>query len=109
MQDITKSDERTDGHIAEYLKVNPQFKDHRTTRTGIEHGIKLLVFEQLHGSTAVSGILFLQFSRFRRLKFRELARLKKLMTDAAWILALITQLSWFDDCQHQYDSMLASS
>lgn len=109
VQDVTKSDERSDGHIGEYLKVNPQFKDHRTTRTGIEHGIKLLVFEHLHENTAVSSILFLKYGRFRRVKFRELARLKKIMTDAAWIPALIKQLSWFDDCQHQYDGMLASS
>lgn len=99
------SRERGLGHIKQYLKHNDhRFKNQQVTRTGIEHGIKMLVFESLLGKGAISAILSFKYRRFRAIKFEELVFLVTIVNQKKWIVELLEQKAeWFDGCQNQYD------
>jgi len=76
---------------------------------GIEHGIKLLVCEELFGSKAVSAILIFKYRRFRTIKFDELDDLKEAIKSSEWIFELAEQkAAWFDGCQSHYDGTYSS-
>jgi hypothetical protein len=96
---------RRGGHIQEYLKSNQhRFNSQSATRAGIEHGIKLLVCEELLGRKAVSAILIFKYRRFRTIKFDELDDLKEAIKSSEWIFELAEQKAgWFDGCQNHYD------
>jgi len=106
VEDLSISHERRVGHIKEYIEANHQFKNQKSTRAGIEHGIKLLVFEQLLGKRVVSAVLIFTYRRFRMVKFEELACLKKAMERSEWVTGLTERKAdWLDGCQNYYDGM----
>lgn len=92
-------------HIMKYLeRNNHRFKNQDVTRKGINHGIKLLVFEQLVGTMAISAILSFRYRLFRAVKFEDLPFLKTMLDDSEWVTELVGQKAgWFDGCQTQYD------
>ena len=94
------------GHIAEFLKINKyRFQNRIAARTGIEHGIKLLVCETLLSGIGFSAILIFQYSRLRSIKFEELDGLKDALKDANKIKKLADQKAdWLDHCQREYNS-----
>ena len=98
---------RNNGHITEYLDVNKdRFKNQQVTRTGIEHGIKLLVFERLLGTSGISAILSFRYRRFRMVKYQDLAFLKTMVNQSSWLATLVEQKAdWLDNCQSCYDGM----
>lgn len=104
-EDLSISRERGLGHIKQYLKRNDhRFKNQQVTRTGIEHGIKMLVFERLLGKRAISAILSFKYRRFRAIKFEELIFLVTIVNQKKWVAELLEQKAeWLDGCQHQYD------
>ena len=103
-QDLSVAQERK-GHLNQYLEANKRrFKNQRAARTGIEHGIKLLVFEELLGEKAISAVLSFAYDCFRRIKYSELAPLKATVDQTEWITALVKQKAgWVDGCQECYE------
>ncbi len=101
---------RRGGHVPEYLKNNQhRFNNQSAAKVGIEHGIKLLVCEELFGSKAVSAILIFKYRRFRTIKFDELDDLKEAIKSSEWIFELAEQkAAWFDGCQSHYDGTYSS-
>lgn len=93
------------GHITAFLKAKPQFKDLTAIRTGIYHGIKLLVLERLFGRSTVSAVLLFVSRQFQRVKHEELTSLKMLLGSSKLITELVEgRAGWFDNCQKYYDS-----
>ncbi len=103
----TYAQEKTKGHINEYLKRNTRrFIDQRLTRKGIVHGIKLLVFEKMVGTRGISAILSFGNTKFRAVKYEELVSLREMVDKSKWIKALAqTKAAWLDGCQIQYNGM----
>ena len=106
-ENLSSSQERSSGHIKEYLEGNKyRFQDQRVTRNGMEHGIKLLVFERLLETRGISAILSFRHHRFRAIKYDDLAILTKLVNDSPWITTLArSKAAWLDGCQNLYDGM----
>ena len=74
-------------------------------RAGIEHGIKLLLFEELFGTKATSAILIFKYRRVTGVKFNELNNLKDTMKRSKWISELALMAPAEDDlvsagCSH---------
>ncbi len=105
LKDLSISHKHRTGHIREYLENNKhRFKDQKTTSTGIEHGIKLLVFESLFGARAISAILSFKYRRFREVKYEELADLKAVINKSVWLKTLAeAKVGWLDRCQSLYN------
>lgn len=105
VKDLSLSQERRHGHIREYLQSNThRFQDRATTGKGIEHGIKLLVFERMFGARVISGILSFIYRRFRAVRYEELALLQGMMRHSQWLAELASsKAAWFDRCQGQYE------
>jgi len=105
LKDLSISRKRNSGHIPEYLENNKhRFKDQKTTNAGIDHGIKLLVFESLLGARGISAILSFKYRRFRELKYEELADLKAVINESTWLKTLAeAKAGWLDGCQRLYD------
>lgn len=92
------------GHIDHYLQVNiHRFKDQKSTRHGIKHGIRLLVFETIYGHVGISAILILVYSAFRSVKYKEHFWMKRSLEDTAWESLAKDKSSWLTQCQGQYD------
>jgi len=107
VMDHTYAQEKTNGHIKEYLKCNTdRFIDQSLTGKGIVHGIKLLVFEKMVGTSGISAILSFGNTKFRAVKYGDLASLRKMVEKSEWIRALAHEkAAWLDKCQTQYDRM----
>jgi len=105
VKDPSLSQERRHGHIREYLQNNThRFKDQAATGKGIEHGIKLLVFERMFGGKAISAILSFTYRRFRAVRYEELAPLQDLMSHSQWLVNLASsKAAWLDRCQRHYE------
>lgn len=81
-----------------------RFINQRATRTGVEHGIKLLVFEELLRTKTISAILSFVYRRFQSVKFTELPCLKEIVNRLEWVKEVAEQKAdWLDGCQNQYD------
>lgn len=95
------------GHVTKFLEANMhRFYNSEAARDGIEHGIKLLVCEELLGGIGISAILFFRFSSLRSLKYEELKGLKDVIEeqDSDSIKKLAGQKAdWLRQCQSQYD------
>ena len=93
------------GLIQTYLKsTDYPFEYHPTISKGLEHGIKLLVFERMFGRKAISAILSFKYHRFRKVRFEDLAGLKAMMNESVWLTKLAEEKSnWLDGCQNMYD------
>lgn len=102
--DLSRAEARK-GHISKYLEVTTdRFKNRRAARTGIEHGIKLLVFEKFFDERAVSAVLSFVYVNFRAIKYSQLPSLKATMENTEWIAELVEQkASWIDECQNLYE------
>jgi len=105
-QDPEKSDDRK-GHIDDFLQDNThRFKDQNSTRHGIKHGIRLLVFETIYGHVGVSAILILVYSAFRSVQYKEHFFMKRSLEGTDWESLAKDKSSWLVQCQKQYDGKL---
>ncbi len=103
-EDLSTAQEKAAGHIEEYVNFSNRFMNKQVTRTGIEHGIKMLVLERLLGKRAISAILSFKYTRFRVVKFEDLDCLVRGMNQTGWIMELVeNKADWLDGCQSQYD------
>ena len=107
VEDLATAQEKAAGHIKEYINLNGhRFINTQVTRTGIEHGIKMLVLERLLGKRAISAILSFKYRRFRVVKYEDLDSLVRGMKQTGWIMELAEKKAdWLDGCQNQYDGM----
>jgi hypothetical protein len=103
----TYAQEKTKGHINQYLQCNThRFIDKHLTGKGIVRGIKLLVFEKMVGTSGISAILSFGNTKFRAVKYGELASLREMVDKSKWIKALAQRkAAWLDGCQVKYDGM----
>lgn len=100
-QNPATSDDRS-GHIDGFLQANAlRFQDKSTTRNGIKHGIRLLVFESIYGHVGVSAILMLVYTAFRSVKYREYSIMKEYLEK--WKSLARGKSSWLTQCQENYD------
>ena len=89
MEDLATAQEKAAGHIKEYINLNGhRFINTQVTRTGIEHGIKILILERLLGKRAISAILSFKYRRFRVVKYEDLDSLVRGMKQTGWIMEL---------------------
>ena len=94
------------GHITEFLETNQdRFHNNQSVSKGIEHGIKLLVCENLLGGMGFSAIFIFRYTDLRKIKYEELNSLRDLITSSDPIKKLAERkANWFSACQRDYNS-----
>ena len=109
-EDLSTAQEKSAGHINAYIGLNShRFINQQVTRTGLEHGIKLLVLERLLGKRAISAILSFKYRRFRVVKYKDLDSLVRGMNQIGWIMKLVgKKAEWLDGCQNEYDGIYSA-
>lgn len=94
-----------EGTVENFIeRHSEQFKDTRTVRDGLNHGVKMLLLERMFGKPVISAILNFRHRDFVKVRRDELYALCKAVQDSKKIMALVEKLpGWLEKCQAKYD------
>lgn len=103
------SETRNDSNIPSFMQAEDMPHEDCVER-GIQHGLKLLLFERVVQCSGISAILFFVFSRFRDITISDLQYLAAELKASEWILNHAKTIEpWFIECFTKYEGELANS
>ncbi|TKA25280.1 hypothetical protein B0A54_17472 [Friedmanniomyces endolithicus] len=103
------SETRHDSNMPSFMQAEDMPREDCVER-GIQHGVKLLLFERIAQCSGVSAVLFFVFSRFRDVTFSDLQDLAVEIKASKWILHHAATIQpWFIECIAKYEGELANS
>ncbi|KAK0247210.1 hypothetical protein LTR01_008875 [Friedmanniomyces endolithicus] len=97
------SETRHDSNMPSFMQAEDMPREDCVER-GIQHGVKLLLFERIAQCSGVSAVLFFVFSRFRDVTFSDLQDLAVEIKASKWILHHAATIQpWFIECIAKYE------